>query len=257
MKNQFVADVNDYFKYGLLRALSDCEDLRPTGIWWMLTHDDAGNHGNNVAFLRNPQRFEACDKILFGKLQKIQTDGERNVFAVAKRNLIPKAKFWPSANSRNCDASEMAKASHAKLADPYCRALDFRRMLTRFKNCPLIFADPDNGIETKSASKERHIRWNEMAALFDAGKSLVVYQHKPQGRSLDDDVPILLERIRELLGANALGITCGRGKTKAEIAFLLIPQRAATENFRGGARRFVKQFGEFSKQIPPDEAACE
>lgn len=260
MKNQFVADVNDYFKYGLLRALSDCEDLRPIGIWWMLTNDDAGNHGNNVAFLDEADRFGACDEDLFGKLQGIQTAHERNVLAVAKRNLIPKAKYWPSAGGRNCSASEMAKVSHEKLADPYCRALDFKSMLTKFKGCPLIFADPDNGIETKSASRERHIRWNEIAALFDAGKSLVVYQHKAQGRSLDNDVPVLLKHIRELLGkkaANAFCITCGRGETKAEIAFLLIPQPAATIDFRGGARRFVEQFDKFSRQIPPDRAACE
>lgn len=258
MKNQFVADVNDYFKYGLLRALSDCEDLCPIGIWWMLTDDDAGNHGNNIAFLDNPNRFKACDKALFAELQKmIQPGCERNVLAVEKGNLIPEAKYWPNAGSGNCSASEMAKVSHKKLADPYRRALDFRRMLTRFKNCPLIFADPDNGLETKSASKERHIRWNELVALFNAGKSLVVYQHKAQGRSLDADVPEHLQRIRELLGANASGITCGRGNTKAEIAFLLIPQLAATEDFREGARRFVEQFGKFSRQIPPDEAACE
>jgi len=254
MKNQFVADVNDYFKYGLLRALSNCEDLRPIGIWWMLTDDDAGAHGGKLDYLEDQERYGTCDKDLYKALCRIAKKKKRRVFEIEKNKLINGAQYWPSNVSKVRIA---AKASHEKLSDPYSRALDFKEMLGQFKNCPLIFADPDNGIEIKSASKERHIRWNELVALFNAGKSLVVYQHKARGRSLDDDVPVLLERIRELLGANASGIVCGRGKTKAEIAFLLIPQLAATEDFCKGARRFVEQFGEFSRQIPPDEAACE
>lgn len=250
MKNQFVADVNDYFKYGLLRALSARGGLSPIGIWWMLTDDDAGAHGSKLDYLKDHERYGACDEDLYKKLGRIANKKIRHVFDIEKNELINSAQYWPCNGGRVRIAT---KASHEKLSDPYGRALDFKCMLTKFKDCPLIFADPDNGIETKSASRERHIRWSEIAALFDAGKSLVVYQHKAQGRSLDNDVPVLLKNIRKLLGknaANAFSITCGRGETKAEIAFLLIPQPAATKYFRERAKHFTKRFGKFSRQIP-------
>ena len=42
MKNQYFGDVNDYRKYGLLRALQG-EGSLSTLVAWMLTPDDGSN----------------------------------------------------------------------------------------------------------------------------------------------------------------------------------------------------------------------
>ena len=44
MKNQYVGDVNDYRKYGLLRCLVSSGELR-TLVAWMLTPDDDSSDG--------------------------------------------------------------------------------------------------------------------------------------------------------------------------------------------------------------------
>lgn len=44
MKNQYVADINDYHKYGLLRILSGYGAIA-TGICWMLTTPDERSDG--------------------------------------------------------------------------------------------------------------------------------------------------------------------------------------------------------------------
>lgn len=242
MKNQFVGDINDYFKYGLLRALTAQNNLRPLGVWWMLTENDAGTHGNKLDYLEDRRRYKACDTALYKALGRITKKENRHVFNIEKSKLIKGAKYWPS---KGDSINNEAKFSHEKLSDPYKRALDFKKMLARFKNCHLIFIDPDNGIETKSVSKERHIRWHEIASLYVAGKSLVIYQHKAQGLSLENAVPELLKQIHALLGAKAFGITCGRGIKKAEIAFLLIPQKNIARQLAAGANDFLKKFAAF------------
>jgi hypothetical protein len=47
VRNQFFGDINDYHKYGLLRALSGDGDLK-VGVCWMLTPDDV-RHGHKSA----------------------------------------------------------------------------------------------------------------------------------------------------------------------------------------------------------------
>jgi hypothetical protein len=39
VKNQYLGDINDYRKYGLLRALTNGGEIK-TAICWMLTPDD-------------------------------------------------------------------------------------------------------------------------------------------------------------------------------------------------------------------------
>jgi hypothetical protein len=50
MKNQYIADINDYRKYGLIRTLSDSGKIR-VGICWMLTPDDNRTDGQFTNYL--------------------------------------------------------------------------------------------------------------------------------------------------------------------------------------------------------------
>ena len=45
MKNQYVGDVNDYRKYGLIRALIGDQDIK-VGVCWMLTAPDGRTDGD-------------------------------------------------------------------------------------------------------------------------------------------------------------------------------------------------------------------
>ena len=47
MKDQYVGDVNDYVKYGFLRALSAAR-AGPLVVCWMLTPSDEGPDGGKV-----------------------------------------------------------------------------------------------------------------------------------------------------------------------------------------------------------------
>jgi hypothetical protein len=56
LKNQYFGDVNDYRKYGLLRALSSVTGL-PVGVCWLLTMDDGRSDGEFRRYLEEPVRF--------------------------------------------------------------------------------------------------------------------------------------------------------------------------------------------------------
>ena len=58
MKNQYLGDVGDYGKYGLLRYLAN-NDIR-IGVNWYLTADDGSNDGKFVSYLNKDEdrRYE-------------------------------------------------------------------------------------------------------------------------------------------------------------------------------------------------------
>lgn len=63
MKNQFVGDINDYYKYGLLRIFSDV-GKKKIGICWMLTPE-------RTEYLHDPGKWRDFDPVLFGELRRI------------------------------------------------------------------------------------------------------------------------------------------------------------------------------------------
>ena len=60
MKNQYVGDINDYRKYGLLRSLQTVSDMRLL-VSWMLTKDDGSSDGKFIDYLKNPKKWEKYD----------------------------------------------------------------------------------------------------------------------------------------------------------------------------------------------------
>ena len=55
MKNQYFGDINDYRKYGLIRALQAEAQLRAL-VAWMLTPNDGRRDGGLRSYLREPGR---------------------------------------------------------------------------------------------------------------------------------------------------------------------------------------------------------
>jgi len=54
VKDQYFGDVNNYRKYGLLRALATAGSI---GVCWLLTPDDGGNDGRPRRYLDEPSKW--------------------------------------------------------------------------------------------------------------------------------------------------------------------------------------------------------
>ncbi|HWE49181.1 MAG TPA: hypothetical protein VG273_05310 [Bryobacteraceae bacterium] len=166
MKDQYFGDVNDFRKYGLLRALTLAGALR-LGVCWMLTAEDSRTDGQFLRYLEDSKEFRGKDPELFDWLKHtIEVEKVRHVARIEKSNLLGNS-FFHSQMLTDCEHArrEYFTASRAALA-----------------GCDLVFFDPDNGIEIKSRpvgrkDSSKHLYWDEVSRTFEAGSSVLIYQH--------------------------------------------------------------------------------
>jgi hypothetical protein len=166
MKNQYFGDVNDYRKYGLLRALTDRGGLS-TAVCWMLTPDDGRSDGRFTEYLEQPERWRAYDPALFDILRELVVgQGERNIDMAGEAGLLPAARFFV----------------RTLRDDLQSRSRYFEVFWEVAQGCDLIFFDPDNGLEVRSRpagrkGSSRYLYWAELEQAFSGGYSVLVYQH--------------------------------------------------------------------------------
>jgi hypothetical protein len=168
VKNQYFGDEKDYLTYGLLRTLARVSGL-PIGVAWMLTPDAPDGNGELRAYLDHPAKWQAHDPALFEQLSQVVHHG-RSVALAGRFNLIPGACYFGEQVPRlTID-----------------RSAYFQRLFTALQACPLLFLDPDNGLETRSVSRgqqrsPQHVYWDEIEEAFvRRGHSLLVFQHFPR-----------------------------------------------------------------------------
>lgn len=169
MKNQYFGDINDYRKYGLIRAIHAASGFR-TLIGWMLTREDGRTDGQTIGYLEQPERWAGFDPVLFDALRAaLRRNSQRHVGLIEETAVLPNAEYFS-----------------AIIPDA---ALDrdqwFKDLAKRAPSFDLVFLDPDNGLEVKSRpygrkDSSKYLFWDEAKALWAAGPSLLIYQHFPR-----------------------------------------------------------------------------
>ena len=183
MKNQYVADINDFRKYGLIRALLSGGDLS-CGVFWMLTNGDSTGDGELIGYLERPHDFAHLDPELFRKLRYlVETPWARTVRSIHLNSILPRTTYF----------DELLPDSATE------RRAVFAEGLTRLSESDLVFFDPDNGIEIQSKpsgrkNSNKYIYFEEIEIAFQKKHSLLVYQHFPR----KDRRLYIEERIRQL-----------------------------------------------------------
>lgn len=171
MKNQYVGDVNDFRKYGLIRNLVVGTSLK-CGVFWMLTPDDDRTDGQKIQYLEGRAHLRQLDSDLYSSLHHlVHETTHRSVAMVEKAGVIPNALF----------VSDVIPDS------AFERASLMRSGLNALKSCDLLFFDPDNGLEIKSKARgQKHsnkfLFYDEVESAFSDNHSLLIYQHFPRER---------------------------------------------------------------------------
>ena len=166
MKNQYFGDINDYRKYGLLRAIISTSKLRLL-VAWMLTPKDERNDGKFISYLNQSDKWSGYDKTLFDTIKNLMANEQvRNVSLIEKTDLLQNAKYF----------SETVPDSSL------CRGDWFDTLAKVAKESEFVFLDPDNGLEVKSKPygkkySSKYLYWREVKELWSSGKSLLIYQH--------------------------------------------------------------------------------
>ncbi len=188
MKDQYFGDVNDYRKYGLLRAFS-AAGLR-LGVCWMLTPSDGSADGKHTGYWQEPNRWRKFDPELYAALAQCAGNAAlRRVANAPAWNLLPNAVYFTQmlSDSREHRASFFL-AAHAALS-----AAD------------LVFFDPDTGIAGKSRvlgrkDSSKYLWWSEVSSVFATGQSVLLYQHWHH-KDRESQVEASVTALREHTGA--------------------------------------------------------
>lgn len=207
MKNQYFGDVNDYKKYGLLRAVIDATDLSVL-VNWMLTPGDSSSDGNRIAYLQKPQEYRHHDPVLFDGLRTLVVEqGQRAVGAIENTNLLPGATYF---------------SLSAPDAEPD-RKKWFDLSMWSLGGADLLFLDPDNGLEIKSMpygrkGSSKYLYWREVQQFWMLGKSLLIYQH-----FIREKRPVFIQRMMKALQEKTPGSLVKKFETP-HVLFLMALQ---------------------------------
>lgn len=211
MKNQYFGDINDFRKYGILRALAG-PPLRLV-VSWMLTPDDGRTDGKFISYLFELHRWEATDPELFNFLRNVvHQKGKREVSSLVSSQIVPSAQYVNTILDGSPRSRESWLHETIALAGPD----------------RLVFFDPDNGLEVKSISKQsrdssKYLYWDEVERAWSTGSSLLIYQHFIR-ENRKAFLRRLADQFRRRLGAHHISVA-----RTANVAFFLIPQKDHAE----------------------------
>ena len=213
MKNQYIGDIGDYGKYGLLRFLA--KSGIKIGINWYLTKNDGSSDGRFTEYLKHPEE-RIYDPELFDALQRITNLPDKNIKMIEQSGIIPKADFY-------------SDFLNSQVLKPNARALNrelwFNNSTLILGDADIIFADPDNGISYRKSARtkdsDKFILPEEVSYYYHGGKNVVFYCHK--GRRKQDAWELAKIQIREYIrDAQILAVTYHRGTQRSYI-FVLHP----------------------------------
>jgi len=215
MKNQYVGDIGDYGKYGLLRFLAERE-IR-IGVNWYLTENDNSTDGKFTDYL-SKEAFRIYDPILFDTLKSIAFLEDKTVQMVESTEVIPNASYYHAL---------LDFKRKEPLAREWGRRNWFLNSFLFLDDADLIFADPDNGISFQKNSRqkdnEKFVLPEEIVEYYGKGKDIVYYCHK--GRRRPEDWEMAKAGIRKYIrDCQILVLTYHRGTQRSYI-FVVHPDQ--------------------------------
>lgn len=167
MQDNYVGDIGDYGKYGLLRNVT-AAGLRLAVNWYRVVPTRLGKQedGKYTSYLDKPEVYRQYDPELFDCLAGMVHQQKRNIEEIESSGLF--AAYFFS------DALTLAN-----------RAQWHQEALRSTAGADVVFLDPDNGLESARmhqhrSAKEKHTTWQEIKDYYDRGQSVILYQHRPQ-----------------------------------------------------------------------------
>jgi hypothetical protein len=189
VKNQYFGDVNDYAKYGLLRAFSW---QLTVSVIWMLTPDDGSNDGKKTQYLEKGLIGDH-DRELFAWLADWHRAGaSRDVSLIEESGLLPHCRFF----------REIVPDDSKSRAAWATRARSFSA------GAAIVFFDPDNGLSVSSTppgsrGSSTYVSLEEVKDVWADGCSVLIYQHTARVNRADF-IAAKTRELRELTGADQI-----------------------------------------------------
>ena len=191
MQDNYVGDIGDYGKYGLLRMIGNGAHTLAVN-WYMVKPPvtQKQDDGKYISYLEKPEKYRAFDPVLFDALyQIVMVEKNRSVDRIERAGLFP-AIFY----------SEIPSIA---------RSAWHQNALTKTVGCDTVFLDPDNGLETEQmylnhSATNKHVRRCELKDYYDRGQNVILYQHRPQMTSKVRCIDTIMKFQQNYLHADAV-----------------------------------------------------
>ena len=225
LKDQYVGDINDFRKYGLIRTLLAGGSLQFL-CCWLKTPDDASTDGSSRRYLTEPGRWRDHDPDLFDALARLNESRGPGIQDIERSGILPNATYISEVVADESDSR------HRYFAEVYRLAA----------TSDVTFFDPDNGFEVKSKRRgtkdsSKYVYWDEVVATYEAGASVLVYQHFPRVER-SRFVSHLMRRLRQDTGA-----PWAASFSTSHVLFALVPKERHRETLADGCRRAQEEWG--------------
>jgi hypothetical protein len=179
VRHNFVNDIGDYAKYALLRALCANGEatIRLGVIWYLTDHAEQNGDGRKRAHL-SEDGWGDLDPDLLERMRLIEgtlaSQDELNVSLIEASGILPPDTAYFSEAMPRAERSVHQRVS--------ARMAWFGRAQEKVAHCNLVFLDPDNGLEVRSAPitsplATKYATVSEIEALLENGTGIVLYQH--------------------------------------------------------------------------------
>ena len=215
MRDQFVGDIGDFAKYGLLRALVRHGAAARLGVVWYANDDDPGStHGSQTSYLEEDAGvYRHCDPPLHSTL--------RSLIAVEASGVLGvDTPYW----------SELTPDSYPQRLAWTVGAFN------RVKGCDLVLLDPDNGIRLydvpdRGAVSAEHAYKNEILAFSRQAGVAVIY-HTPsrhaKGVTHENQIEAISQSLTAVAGQGRV-VYAARWRRHGARTFLIVCKSSRSE----------------------------
>jgi hypothetical protein len=242
MKNQYVGDLCDFAKYGILQTLAGVgrERVFRLGVVWYLTPDHGGG-GRHIEYLSEPRpnRYSEADPHLYGRLRHVVHHLCRDVRHVQAAGILPARTAFYS------EPLAFQQIPSRRVADRLQqRGAWLQGALAAMNRCDLVFFDPDNGLAPPGARRHtdagtRYAFLDELRSFVDLGKAVVVIQFFRRDVPRKEQIRQRVHEIRAVIPGAAPSLALW-WRHRVSLAFYVVPatpEQAAI--LRGRAQRLL------------------
>jgi hypothetical protein len=244
MQDRYTADIGDWSKYGLLRALAQhASPQLSLGIVWYLAPPENNTDGRKVGYLDesavNRQRYAACDPVLYERLRRLRTDAMLTGLGVG---LVPQSGVLPPSTKYYGSLLEVAQVPSPERTT--YRRLWLQGALQATAGCDIVTFDPDNGLATPrlsmgSATSGKYVFLDELLPFWQRGQSLIIYQHTSRQRGgVVAQTRTIRSRLSQRLGIDVSHVWALRFRTQSSRTYFVVPAEQHVSRLTAGIDAF-------------------